>query len=94
MAYGKTDLEAGKYAVSAAGGHGVGARKERGGQHHHRCLGRHGVYESSDGIDLGAAGTLQLSDDQRERCVRHQPDDGGPLLCDRLLRRALGKRCG
>lgn len=26
--------------------------------------------------------------------VRHQPDDGGPLLCDRLLRRALGKRCG
>ena len=31
---------------------------------------------------------------QRERCVRHQPDDGGPLLCDRLLRRALGKRCG
>lgn len=68
-------MESGKYAVSAAGGHGVGARKERGGQHHHRCLGRHGVYESSDGIDLGAAGTLQLSDDQRERCVRHQPDD-------------------
>ena len=47
-------MESGKYAVSAAGGHGVGARKERGGQHHHRCLGRHGVYESSDGIDLGA----------------------------------------
>ena len=62
-------MESGKYAVSAAGGHGVGARKERGGQHHHRCLGRHGVYESSDGIDLGAAGTLQLSDDQRERCA-------------------------
>lgn len=54
-------MESGKYAVSAAGGHGVGARKERGGQHHHRCLGRHGVYESSDGIDLGAAGTLQLA---------------------------------
>ena len=70
-------MESGKYAVSAAGGHGVGARKERGGQHHHRCLGRHGVYESSDGIDLGAAGTLQLSDDQRERCVRHQPADCG-----------------
>ena len=35
-------MESGKYAVSAAGGHGVGARKERGGQHHHRCLGRHG----------------------------------------------------
>lgn len=31
-------MESGKYAVSAAGGHGVGARKERGGQHHHRCL--------------------------------------------------------
>ena len=37
---------------------------------------------------------LQLADVLRVRCVRHQPDDGGPLLCDRLLRRALGKRCG
>ena len=47
-------MESGKYAVSAAGGHGVGARKEREDNIITVAWYWHGVYESSDGIDLGA----------------------------------------
>ncbi len=96
-------MESGKYAVSAAGGHGVGARKERGGQHHHRCLAGTVCTNppmvsisvvtperySYQMIKESGAFVINLTKNRFSK-----ESDGGPLLCDRLLRRALGKRCG
>ena len=38
--------------------------------------------------------SYQMSKESGAFVINLTPEDGGPQLCDRLLRRALGKRCG